>query len=144
MDFSHLRVKMENGEQKPNKAIMLLSVIDLIRCNYIVDNKIYITSVLEDSFLRNWSLYVCQTKPAFWIPFWHLKNEPFWHFQLKNLLKGIDSLAKPGETAPLGKMKSAIEYAFFDDELYKMLKTKDMRDQFVETLLDSYLRKKKY
>ena len=137
--FSHLSVKIENGEKKPNKAIMLLSVIDLIRCNYIVDNKIYITPALEATFLRNWSLYVNHYKPSCWIPFWHLKNESFWHFKPIISLAFINTLAKPGETASLGRMKSAIQYAYLDEELYQMLKIKDTRDLLVSTLLTSYL-----
>ena len=38
--LKHMSVKITNGQKKPNKAIMLLSVIDLIRCGYITDNKL--------------------------------------------------------------------------------------------------------
>ena len=33
--FEHMSVKIANGQKKPNKAIMLLSVIDLIRWGHL-------------------------------------------------------------------------------------------------------------
>ena len=48
--LEHMSVKITNGQKKPNKAIMLLSVIDLIRCGYITDNKIYIEDTIQDAF----------------------------------------------------------------------------------------------
>lgn len=127
--FSNLHVKITNGIKSPNKAIMLLSVIDLIRSGYITTNKIELNEAVEEAFIWNWRVYVStDSKPYPWTPFWHLKNEPFWHFMPIRSVEEIEGLTSPGETASLRKMLSSIQYAYLDEELFNLLANKDDRD----------------
>lgn len=137
--ISNLTTKVENGKKKPNKAIMLLSVIDLIRCGYFVENKIYIDSVIELSFKRQWSLYFQNGQPVCWTPFWHLKQDGFWHFEMINSVTKIETLAAPGQTASVGKMKSNIKYVYLDDGLFTLLIDKSNRNIFVRLLIEKYI-----
>lgn len=137
--LEHMSVKITNGQKKPNKAIMLLSVIDLIRCGYIIDNKIYIEDTIQDAFDHNWHKYVNSKPPTCWTPFWHLKNEPFWHFKPINSLDEINGLTKPGETASLSKMKSAIAYAYLDECLFSFMSNAEGRTMLTKVLIKTYL-----
>lgn len=62
--FEHMSVKITNGQRKPNKAIMLLSVIDLIRCGYITENRILIEDTIQEAFEYNWRKYIKSSPPT--------------------------------------------------------------------------------
>lgn len=138
--LSHLSVKVTNGKKAPNKAVMLISIMDLIRLGYIRENRIFLDKAIEDSFKKNWSiLFQYRQSPNPWTPFWHLKNEPFWHF--KSLVNDayMEALVSPGETASVGKMREAILYAYLDDDLFNLMSRKRERDALMEVLLKTYV-----
>ena len=138
--FEHMSVKITNGQRKPNKAIMLLSVIDLIRCGYITENRILIEDTIQEAFEYNWRKYIKSSPPTCWTPFWHLKKEPFWHFKPINNLDEIDGLTKPGETASVSKMRSAIKYAYVDDDLFSLLLYQESRALLSGALINAYIK----
>ena len=77
--FINLNTAKKLGRPAPHKAILLLSVIELIECGRIQSNRIELTEVLESTFLKLWKRYVgnslvFQAKVA--TPFWHLQHEP--------------------------------------------------------------------
>lgn len=137
--LEHMSAKITNGQKKPNKAIMLLSVMDLIRCGYVRNNRIYIEDTIQEAFEYNWHMYVNSNSPSPWTPFWHLKNEPFWHFCPINSLEEIDILVKPGETATVNKMKSIIKYAYLDSELFNYFNDNYCRNKLIEALIGTYI-----
>ena len=139
--LENMSVKILNGQKKPNKAIMLLSVIDLIRCGYIIKNKICIEDTIQEAFDFNWRKYIDPNPPSCWTPFWHLKNEPFWHFKPKISQNRINSLTNPGETASLSKMKSAISYAFLDDNLFLLMSKPEGRTRLTKVLVETYIKR---
>lgn len=138
--LKYMSVKITNGQRKPNKAIMLLSVIDLIRCGYITDNRIYIEDTIQEAFEYNWRKYVNPNPPTCWTPFWHLKNEPFWHFKPIVSLDEINSLTKPGETASVLKMRTTIDYTYLDDTLFSLILDKDSSVLLTEVLINNYIK----
>lgn len=135
-----MTVKITDGQKKPNKAIMLLGIIDLIRCGYIVDNKIPLDKTIELSFNRMWELYVGTPAPSCWTPFWHLKTEEFWHFKTIDDSIDVYNLVPSKETAPLGKMKNAIEYAYFSKDFYDLIINNQSRNIIISTLLQTYIK----
>lgn len=74
-----------------------------------------------------------------WTPFWHLRTEPFWHFKLKNDRTNIGEIVSPGQTATIGKMRENIEYAYFDEELFLLLKDSLHRNKLENVLLKTYI-----
>ena len=130
--LKHMSVKITNGQKKPNKAIMLLSVIDLIRCGYITDNKIYIEDIIQEAFEYNWHKYINSNPPTCWTP--------FWHFKPKISLDEINGLTKPGETASLLKMKTAIDYIYLDDTLFSLMLNQESRTLLKEVLINNYIK----
>ncbi len=119
--FSNLHVKIVDERKFPNKAILLISVMNLVRCGYITDNRIRLDNTIGVAFDYYWRMFINSTSPIVWTPFWHMKNERFWHFQPIYTLADIDEIVKPGETASLGKMKKVIKYAYLDNELFNII-----------------------
>ena len=56
--FASLHTNTQKGVKAPHKAIMLLSVIDLVEYGGITSNKIEFSERLEMQFQHNWSRYV--------------------------------------------------------------------------------------
>jgi putative restriction endonuclease len=136
--FANLHVKITNGFKAPNKAIMLISVIDLIRCGYIMNNEIYLEDAIAEAYNINWEFfYSTQKSPYPWTPFWHLSNEQFWHFKPINNLYEINNLVKPGQTASLNQMRSVIQFAYLDEQLFLLMNNQPSRDKLVEVLIKS-------
>ena len=59
--FQCLNVNKQRGVVAPHKAIMLLSVIDLVEYGVITSNQIEFSERLEQQFQHNWSRYVGQS-----------------------------------------------------------------------------------
>lgn len=135
-----MTVKITDGQKKPNKAIMLLGIIDLIRCGYIVGNKIPLNKTIELSFNRMWELYIGTPPPSCWTPFWHLKTEEFWHFKPIDESVDVYNLVSSRETAPLSLMKKNIEYAYFSGDFYNLILDKQTRNIIISTLLQTYIK----
>ena len=69
-----------------------------------------------------------------------LKKEPFWHFKPINNLDEIDGLTKPGETASVSKMRSAIKYAYVDDDLFSLFLHQESRALLSGALINAYIK----
>jgi putative restriction endonuclease len=136
--FSNLYVRVVDGKKFPNKPILLLSIIDLIRCKYIKDNQIMLDDTICEAFKYNWKLYIGTEAPTVWTPFWHMKSESFWHFEPLKSKKDIDLLVKTGETASIGKMRSAIKFVWIDKDLWLILNEPELRNELTDILLDCY------
>lgn len=119
--FSNLHTNKQNGKSAPHKAIMLLSVIDLISSQHITTNEIIYNEELEKCFLKNWKRYVKEVsifKPKAATPFWHLNSEPFW--QLIPYEGGYMTIVKlqKGNPYSAGTIRKYIKYAVIDKELF--------------------------
>lgn len=140
----NLSVKVTNGVMAPHKAIMLISIIDLIHFNKITSNIIPADAILAETFKKNWNQYVAnkkefaQFKCSIWTPYWHMKNETFWHFCPINNSINVDSLVPAGQTASIGAIRSHIQYAYFDIDLYELLQDANSRETLREILIDTY------
>lgn len=137
--FLNLHVKIVDGRKFPNKVILLISVMDLVRCGYIVDNRIRLDNTICTAFEYNWKVFVDSTPPTVWTPFWHMKKESFWHFYPIHTLADIDRLVKPGETASLGRMKREIKYAYLDNELFNIIQETSGRTELLTVLKTDFL-----
>lgn len=141
IQFDSLNVHVQNGHSAPHKPIMLLSVISLIEQGCLVKNEIPLTEVIEKEFNIQWIKYVDPDsgyKPSVWTPFWHLKNEPFWHLKAKDGNNAsIDKLAKPGQSATIGKMRETIKFACLDDDLYQLMKMDYCRNELKLILISN-------
>ena len=66
----------------PHKPILLISLIEHFEEGLILDNRIYLTAELVESFKYNWAtLVTTKHESRFALPFYHLKGDQFWHLQ---------------------------------------------------------------
>lgn len=138
--FSNLHTNKQHGKSVPHKAIMLLSVIDLISSQHITTNEIIYTEELEKCFLKNWKQYVKKVsifKPKVGTPFWHLNSEPFW--QLIPYEGGYRTIVKlqKGNPYSAATIRKYIKYAVIDKELFLLLRDSSNREILKQALINS-------
>lgn len=88
--FSSLNTAIQKGKPAPHKAILLLSVMDLIVSGKIHTPVIHITDELKQRFKQNWRTYVNDGREGnnslIRTPFTYMDSEPFWRTK-DNLLE---------------------------------------------------------
>ena len=138
--FANLHTNKQQGKKAPHKAIMLISVIELIASRHILSNQIEFTEELENCFLKNWKRYIGESfifKPKAGTPFWHLNSEPFWQLiPFEGGYERIVELQKGNPYSP-STIRKNIKYAVMDKELYELLQDEANRTILQNTLINS-------
>lgn len=134
--FTHLKRDSKNGGA-PHKPILLLSIIRLFEEGIFINNQIYILPELVASFKSNWSqLVVTNHHPIFAMPFYHMSSEPFWKL-IANV--GCEKwLESKSSMRSLNNLTTAINFAYIDNELTKLLLQNESRDIMKISILDKY------
>ena len=140
--FSELHTNTQKGVKAPHKAIMLLSVIDLVEYGVITSIQIEFSERLEQQFQHNWSRYVGRSdviQPRVGTPFWHLNNEPFW--RLVPYEGGDEAIAMwlQGNPYAPSTTRKHIRYAEIDQVLFDLLQDETNRARLRTTLIKHYL-----
>jgi putative restriction endonuclease len=136
--FRNLSVAKKNGKPAPHKAILLLSVIDLVASSDIEDERILYSDSLRKQFVINWDIHVESCSPFQCImstPFYHMSSECFW--DLVPIKYGMES---PKSTPSESLIKRHYKCARINEDLFELLKTKESRDCLREVLITKYLR----
>lgn len=135
-EFANLSVGVVQGKKLPHKAILLMSIIQLIEDGTIKDNRIELNKVIASEFAKQWRKFTGGNKvPSVWTPFWHMKSESFWHFKPIESKEQVAQLYKPS----VGKMRDVIKYAFLDDVLYDLICNERNNIKLKDVLLRIYL-----
>ncbi len=121
----------------PHKPILLLSIAQLIKNGSITSNRVFITSELVLAFKANWANLV-KTKhiPNFSLPFFHLKNEPFWSLVSKPELQL--TLSKSKSIKSFKNLNDTIAFAEISKDLFHLLKNEDTNQLLTVFLLEYY------
>lgn len=140
--FSSLHTNRQKGKPAPHKAILLLSVIDLVEYGAITSNHIELSERLEVQFKRNWKRYVGDSilfKPKVGTPYFHLNSEPFW--RLIPFMGGDDAITilAQGNPYSAGTIRKNIKYAEIDIPLFELLFNEDARARLRVVLISHYL-----
>ena len=138
--FQNLHVNKQKGKCAPHKAVMLISVMELIGEGCIKSNQIEFSEELEGRFKRNWQRYVGESdifKPNAGTPFWHLKSEPFW--TLVPFIGGEDRIEFLKQSNPYspGTIRQNIKYAVIDKQLFMLMQNSVTRESLIKTLFDT-------
>ena len=141
--FRQLNVNQSGGRYSPHKICMLLAVLDMARSGALTENRIDYSPALLERFREYFDAVRApgdHPKPNY--PFFHLKGPlqgrrpSFWHLK-----------AKPGREAVLRGMRSArsprdveenIDFAYLDDELFKLLQYPECIDRLSATLAETW------
>lgn len=134
--FNKLR-RAPNLGGAPHKPILLLSIIDCYEIGLINSDRIYITAELMAYFKSNWNLYVTTAHTMnFSLPFFHLRNEPFWEIITK---RGYSiELSSKNSIKSFNALFIATEYAKVDKELAILFMNKDSRDMLKLAIIEKY------
>jgi len=113
--FQRLHTAVISGQKAPHKAVLLLSVIELIEEKTISSPCISLSDALISRFNRNWKAYVHYDKfsPTITTPYWHLQNESFWRL---NTYDGSELKKTYSE-----KYLKECTFAIIDIDLFELL-----------------------
>lgn len=153
--FLTLHTAKVKGQRAPHKAILLLTIIDLVEKGIITSSHIELSEELVDGFNETWKRYLGLSTiftPDIAKPFFHMQHESFWRLveyeeacsmmvaeespwidqikEKKPLLKGSYSLKA---------MRQTFAYAEIDVNLFVLLKNAETRALFRTILIKEYL-----
>lgn len=133
--FQHLRQAPTKYGPAPHKAILLLGIIRGIELGFITENKIVASPMMISLFKTTWNALVTSGNlSAFTLPFFHLRTSKFWHFKAKDGFENWLSQAKAIHS--LNLLQMAIQYAYFDGELFMLLSSSHSRNILKSVLME--------
>ncbi len=139
--FSTLHTAKMAGVRAPHKAILLLTVIDLIDWGVIKSNQIELNDDLEWQFKHNWARYVGDSvlfQPKIATPYWHMSGESFWRL-VPHCGGELTKENLQGSPYSLTNLRKQVKYAEIEQELFELLQNEDTRAKFRVILITTYL-----
>ena len=133
--MKRLRVDRAHGVA-PHKPLLLLAVIELIERAQIQENEIPLSPDLAETFIKYWSK-VTDRKPNIALPFFHLKNDGFWHLHLNAGYEKILDVAT--RITAISRLREVIACASLDDDLFVLLTDAGNREIIRQALICVYL-----
>ena len=135
--FSTLHTMKMSGKPVPHKALLLLSVIDLIEKGIITDPRIPLSDILEEQFKHNTALHLGSDTtyaPKINYPYYHMRSEPFWE-----LVSTTSNPVSDISNYSTSNLKKHIAYARIDSELQELLKDSSARVKLRDVLILNYI-----
>lgn len=151
--FSSLHTAKAKGYKAPHKAVLLLSIIELVEEGVIASPRIELTDELERKFNEVWHRYLGTSAiftPDIGKPYFHMQYESFWRLvEHHEIQMGMAAESKP--FVSVGKeskehtgsysvkaLRRAFAYAEIDGLLFQTLSNADSRAMFRVTLISTY------
>ena len=137
--FASLHTAKSHGKPAPHKALLLLSVIDMVESGQIRDNRIELTDQLEQHFIGLSKKYIGKSllfRPNIGMPYYHMQHDGFWHLIPKDghgVFKSSD--VRYSKTW----LNSEFSHAQLDAELFELLNNEGVRAQLRVLLISNYL-----
>jgi putative restriction endonuclease len=146
--FSSLHTAKTKGYYAPHKALLLLSIIDLVERGVICSNQIELSDALVATFKLNTAKYIGHSvifTPNIGKPFYHMQHEPFWCLVPTETSAELDIAAdsqaaygKKSISYAISALRANYRYAMIDTELFKLLQNEDARAQLRVMLIGKY------
>jgi putative restriction endonuclease len=131
--FERLRVDRAHGVA-PHKPILLLSVIEQIKREIIVEDKIYLSPELIRTFLKYWSyLGSFNHNPDISKPFFYMRSGKFWHLWANPGYAKL--LSSKEKLKTLAEVRQAVKYAYLDEDLFELLQDPITRHSLITVLV---------
>ncbi len=152
--FSHLHTAKIKGYKAPHKAVLLLTIIDLVEEKSISSPCIELSDELNDKFNEVWHRYLGTSSiftPDICKPYFHMQYESFWRLVERQEELGIAAESTPWvmtkkerKELPAGSysiraMRRAFAYAEIDGMLFHLLQNSDARAMLRVILINTYL-----
>ena len=139
-EFANLSVGVVKGKKLPHKAILLLSIMNLIEDGTLSVNRLELDKTIVNSFASCWKKYFGDVKiPSIWIPFWYMKSESFWHFKPNGNEELLHGLLQFAGHPSVGQMRPVIKYAYLDKALFDYMENDGCREKLRETIINNWL-----
>jgi putative restriction endonuclease len=133
-----LNTDKRDGKLAPHKAIMLLSIMDLISKGKITSPSIMYSEELESTFEEIWEEYVpqdCTFQCIASTPFWHMKGEPFWSISQLN----GDTLNSVSGTPSASALQHLQVVGTLSKTTFKLMTIENYRTKLKDALIQKYL-----
>lgn len=137
--FSRLKTAFSKNGPAPHKALLLLSVIDLIERGEISSTRIELSDILVSTFNSNAKALVKDDffKPSIGQPFFFMKSEPFWQLIPYNM---VDVDLK-STSYSIKNLRATYQYALIDTALLILLQDAKNRESLREILIEKYIKR---
>ena len=135
--FSSLHTAKIAGKNAPHKAVLLLTIIDLVEAGIITSPRIELSEALQGTFARVWKRYIGSSlifSPKIATPFWHMQNEPFYRLFMNN---GQQITGGTGRYSVIWLRENT--YAMIDPGLLKLMQDENSRAELRTVLIGQYL-----
>ena len=135
-NFNNLKVNKSGNVYSPHKAILLITVAELIEKQVVLSPFIPLSKELEAHFKEVWKRYVPENKGhkcVLHYPFFYMKSESFW------TLSPILGYIQKSSYGSLSDLKKNFYGAVIDKELYKAFSNKESRKMLISILISKYL-----
>lgn len=137
--FSSLHTARSHGKPAPHKALLLLTVIDMVESGQIRDNRIELTDQLEHHFIALSKKYIGKSllfRPNIGMPYYHMQHDGFWHLIPKD---GQRVFKSSDVRYSKSWLSNAFSHAHLDTELFELLQDEGVRAQLRVLLISTYL-----
>ena len=135
--FSTLHTMKIQEKPAPHKALLLLSVIDLVEQGLITDSCIPLSDILVKQFKHNSISYLGDSStydPKINYPYYHMRSEPFWELVSTTSTPVLDI-----SNYSISNLKKHIAYARIDAELQELLNDSNTRVKLRDVLISNYI-----
>jgi putative restriction endonuclease len=134
--FAKLRLDRVRGIA-PHKPILLLSAIALIQQGIIRQNRIFLSPELIATFLKYWSFLGSEShRSDIAQPIFHLQSEGLCLLEgMAGFEPVINSKVK---IKTLNGLRDSVQYAYFDDELFKLIQNLSSRNSLIDILINTW------
>ena len=155
--FSTLHTAKVKGQIAPHKAILLLTIIDLVEKGIITSSHIELSEELVESFNETWKRHLGLSTiftPDLAKPFFHMQHESFWKLveyeEACTMMVAEEGLwidevkvkkPLPKESYSLKAMRQTFAYAEIDDRLISLFKDAEVRNTLRNILVNEYIAK---
>lgn len=135
--FGMLRTAFSKSRPAPHKALLLLSVIDLIEKGIVTSSKIELSDALIKTFKSNAKALFKDDffKPSIGQPFFFMKSEPFWQL----VANDVSDLKLKSISFSVVNLRKRFRYALIDTDLFVLLKDNSNREVLRDVLLNKYI-----
>ena len=130
--FAKLKVATVNGKPAPNKATLLLALIDLVAAGEISSRKFPHSDALEGAFLDRWIKHVGARKPNLHYPIYHLQTDGFCKLHLK---PGQRINMRGNSPTSLRTIKEALLHYEIARDLWEVLTASEANRQALRAVL---------
>ena len=147
--FSHLHTAKIRGRKAPHKAVLLISIMDLVSMGAIDSTEIELTDDLVNTFKFWWEFYAKSIHgftPDIGKPFYHMQHESFWQLSERTatIIEGMaaESLSlrnKEKVSYAVNALRNKYSCALIDFKLLELMKDKETCKILRQVLVKNYL-----